>query len=152
MLQSMGSKRVGHNLAIEQQQQRFVCVLCEWLDDAKQETEMPTTCCQKQTVGQWPGEICDLFLKKDRRPTTWGKRSGLGVIRFSLTGFLEISPCLPTWVATLGVLAQNLLIDQQCQIPERIRECFLVKVNLKQELVKRNYGQIFGQICKWKCS
>ena len=42
-----GSKRVGHNLAIEQQQQRFVCVLCEWLDDAKQETEMPTTCCQK---------------------------------------------------------------------------------------------------------
>ena len=47
MLQSMGSKRVGHNLATEQQQQRFMCVLCEWLDYAKQETEMPTTCCQK---------------------------------------------------------------------------------------------------------
>ena len=39
MLQSMGSKRVGHNLATEQQQQRFMCVLCEWLDYAKQETE-----------------------------------------------------------------------------------------------------------------
>ena len=55
MLQSMGSKRVGHNLTTEQQQQRFMCVLCELLDCVKQETEIPTTCCQKQTVDYWPG-------------------------------------------------------------------------------------------------
>ena len=37
-------------------------------------------------------------------------------------------------MATSGVHAQNLLLDQQRQIPERLREWFLVKVNLKQGL------------------
>lgn len=37
----------------------------------------------------------------------------------------------------MGVLAQNFLFDQTGWVPASIRECFLVKVNLKQDLVLR---------------
>jgi hypothetical protein len=58
-------------------------------------------------------------------------------ISFSLT-FLTVLTLVATW----GVLAQNLLIHQWGQTPTSIRECFLIKINLKQELGKRNFGQL----------